>query len=479
MTTLIKNIQLIDGSGRPAFKADVLVKKEKIHAIGSFSRYQANEIIDGMGAYLSPGFIDINTESDRNLDIFSNPNQQNLLIQGITTIIGGQYGLSLAPLIYGSLESIKEWADIRKINVNWRTVAEFLKVMGQRRLGVNFGTLAGHTTIRQALAGETTKDLSRNELKVFGLILEKSLKNGAFGFSTGLGSIHSNQTSYSEIKALVEITAKYKGLYASSLRNEKNKLLSSVNEAVEIAKETGAKVLINNFKPLIGYGKNYEMALELIGKNTDKADIYFDIRPSDASAVLIYEFLPEWSKKDGRETMLKNIKTLNLRKKILKELPRVKGEEIIILNAPTCKYLVGKSLKEFAKNRNLTIGEGLLKLMEITDFRATVSYKNVRFKKAVNALAHERAIISPNIKFLELVEKEKIMPIEKAIYKITGLPATKLGLKNRGIIREGHFADLVIFRDAEIREVILNGERTVKNGIFQNILAGKMLKHYV
>ncbi|MEK7495899.1 MAG: D-aminoacylase, partial [Patescibacteria group bacterium] len=103
MTILIKNIQLIDGSGRPAFKADVLVKKEKIHAIGNFSRYRANEIIDGMGAYLSPGFIDIDTESDHNLTLFSEPSQKDFLLQGITAIIGGQGGSSLAPLIYGSL----------------------------------------------------------------------------------------------------------------------------------------------------------------------------------------------------------------------------------------------------------------------------------------------------------------------------------------------------------------------------------------
>lgn len=478
MTILIKNIQLIDGAGKPPVKTDVLIKKEKIHAIGSFPRYQANEIIDGMGSYLAPGFIDINNESDHYLTIFSDSSQKDFLLRGFTTIIGGQGGSSLAPLLYGSLESIKDWADIRKINVDWHTVAEFLKVMEQRRLGVNFGTLIGHYTIRQAITGGTPRDLSRNELRVFNHILEKSLKEGAFGFSTGLNYIQSRQTSYSEIKALVETCAKYKSLYATHLRDEKRGVLSSINEIIEIVKETGARVLINNFKPIIGYGKNYEEALELINKNSDKADIHFSVCPTDINAVLVYEFLPEWVKKAGVEIMLKDIQTPGLREKILKELPRVKGGEIIILNAPGNEYLIGKSLKEFAQNRDLTIGEGLLELMKLTNFRATVSYKNISLKKTIQLLADERAIaISNNVgEFLKLAEKTKIAPVEKFIYKMTGLPAEKLGLKNRGLVKEGYFADLVIFRDSEIREVFINGKHAVKDGKFQNVLAGKVLK---
>ena len=134
-TILIKNIQLLDGSGRPPVKADVLVKNEKISAIGNFPKYRADEIIDGLGAYLAPGFIDINTDSDHYLTLFSNPSQKDFVAQGVTTIIGGQCGASLAPLIYGSLESIREWADISKINVNWHTLAEFLKAMERSAFG--------------------------------------------------------------------------------------------------------------------------------------------------------------------------------------------------------------------------------------------------------------------------------------------------------------------------------------------------------
>ncbi len=503
MTILFKNIQLLDGTGRAPIKADVLIKNDKISAIGNFPKYRADEVIEGMGAYLAPGFIDINTNSDHYLTLFSNPEQGNFLLQGVTSIIGGQCGASLAPLIYGSLESIQGWADIRKINVNWQTMREFLKTMENLPLGINFGTLVGHTTIRQALAGDTKRDLSRNELKVFNLLLRKSLKAGALGFSTGLGYSQNNQTSYREIKSLVETVAGQKSLYATHLRNEKRGLLSSINETIQVAKETGAKVLISHFRPILGYGKDFDEALELIDKNTDKADVYFDIYPFDTSAVPVHTLLPAWVQEGDKETMSKDIQTKGLREKISRELPRLNAEEVIIINAPGNEYLIGKSLKEFSQNRSVNSSEGLLDLMKLTDFRAVVVYKNVSLRKVIETLSHDRAIIASNSAsfapqtkaagwqknigaghsyktftgFLELAEKKKIMPPETAIHKITGLPARRLGLKNRGFIADGFFADLVLFKDSEIREVFINGKRAVKEGKLQKVLGGKVLKN--
>ncbi|MDP1995248.1 MAG: hypothetical protein Q8K40_08395, partial [Ignavibacteria bacterium] len=310
-TILIKNIQLLDGTGRPAVKADVLVKKEKIYAIGSFPKYKADEIIDGMGAYLSPGFIDINTDSDHYLTLFTNPSQEDFLLQGVTTIIGGQCGASLAPLLYGSLESIRPWASPDRTNINWQTVAEFLKTIEQMSLGVNFGTLVGHYTIRQSLIGNAFRKLTRNEIAVFNSLLERSLEEGAFGFSTGLGYSQSQQVPYSEIKSLVEIIFKFKCLYSTHLRNEKEGLLDSINETIKIAKETGVRTLISHLRPINGFQKDYETSLELINKNIAKADICFDICPFDSSDVPVAILLPSWVQNSNKEIMLKNLQTAN------------------------------------------------------------------------------------------------------------------------------------------------------------------------
>lgn len=478
MTLLIKNVQLIDGTGRPPVKADILLKNEKISAVGNFPKYKADDTIDGMGAYCAPGFIDANNSSDRHLTLFSNPAQANLLLQGVTTAIGGTNGISLAPLLYGSLESIYEYADINKLNVNWHTVEEFIKVMEQKMFGVNFGTMAGYTTIKQAIVGGEVRDFSANELKVFNLLLEKSFAEGIFGLSVDLNKGYGGQASDGEIKNIMEPVNKFKGIFSVNLRGGKNKLLSSVNEIINLAKETGAKIFINNFAPLIGFDKDYEEALNLFNENSDKADVYFNISPSDTGVYALRDFLPESVTEAEKENLVKKREwNPELEEKIIKDMERIKGEDVVILNAPRNEYLVGKSLKEFCVNRNLTITKGILALMRLTGFKASVLYKNVNLKKAVSALSHNRAIISSNFpKLLELAEKENILPLEKAIYKITGLPAQKLGLNSRGLVRDGYFADLVIFRDAEVREVIVNGKRAVKDGQFQNVLAGRIIK---
>lgn len=499
MTTLIKNVQLIDGIGRAPVKADVLVKNDKIFAIGRFSSYKAVHTIDGMGAYLAPGFIDIDNDSDQYLTIFSNPSQKDFLLQGVTTIIGGQCGTSLAPLIYGSLGAIKNWSDIDSINIDWKTVGEFLKVLSRRPLGVNFGTLVGHDTIKRDLIGEDFRDLTKNEINVFKMILEKCLKEGAFGFSTGLGYGQGRETPYEEIKVLLSVVAKHKALYTSHLRDEKKGLLLSINETLKLAKENKVKTLISHFRPIMGYKKDYEEALRLISQSLNIIDVYFDLYPFSTSTVSVKSFLPTWVLRGGDEMTKENLRNPEIREKIIEELPRFKGEEILISHAPKYPYLVGKSLKEFSDTKNLEVRAGLLALMELTNFQAVVLYKNISIIGVKEALKHSQAVIASNSaafnndksdtfkvlktdratmtfpKFLEMAEKG-LMPIEEAVKKITSLPAKILGLKNRGVIKDGNFADLTIFKKGKIQAVVVNGKIAVNNTQFTNTLAGRVLK---
>ena len=129
---LIRSAKVVDGSGKPAYTADVLIQGDKITAVGYFPTKKADLIIDGLGFYLTPGFIDIHTDSDHSLDLFLHPDQKDFLLQGVTTIIGGNCGSSLAPLLYGQLESIQKWTDINQINVDWHTVGEFFQVLNRK-----------------------------------------------------------------------------------------------------------------------------------------------------------------------------------------------------------------------------------------------------------------------------------------------------------------------------------------------------------
>ena len=503
MTIIIKGAQIIDGTGKPPTVADVLIKGDRISAIGDFSAKKPKVIdLRGTGAFLTPGFIDVNTDSDHYLSIFTNPEQENFLLQGVTTIIGGNCGSSLAPLIRGTLESIRKWTDTDLINVNWQSVAEFLSELEKIKLGVNFGTLIGHSTVRRGLLGEIPRDLSAEEMRVVKNLVEKGLEEGAFGLSTGLSYAHAKMTPYLEIKTLTEAVAKYKGVYATHLRNERSKIAQSVEETVKVAKENGLKAEISHLRPILGFEREFEEALKLIDESLTDADVTFDAYPFDSSVVPVYTLLPSWARHGNLEKMAELLKTAANRERIIGDMPKLTGEEITIAAAPKNEFLIGKTLKEFSENQGLSPLEGVIRLMRVTNLRAVVFYRNVNFDYLKKALGHERCIVASNggampagragiaaekvlnhersyntfPKFLEMASRENQMPIEKAVNKITGLPARKFGIKDRGIIAEGKCADLAVIQNNKISAVIVNGKIAVKNGEFQNVSVGKVLR---
>jgi N-acyl-D-amino-acid deacylase len=228
----------------------------------------------------------------------------------VTTIIGGHCGSSLAPLIYGSLESIRKWADINQVNVNWHSIAEFLRVLPEHKIGVNFGTLVGHSTIRRALIGEALRDLTLSEIEVFKGVLRQSLDEGALGFSTGLGYAHSRRVPYSEIEALAKVVAEKGGVYATHLRDEREGLLASVTETIKIAAETGVGAIISHLKPILGFEHEYRKAVELISQLPEFINLNYDNYPFDESVVPVYTLLPTWAQIGNLEVMLSYIEMM-------------------------------------------------------------------------------------------------------------------------------------------------------------------------
>ncbi len=500
MTLLIKNVIIVGGDRSIKPASDVFLNNDKISAIGNFSNKNADMVIDGQGAYLAPGFIDSNTDSDHYLTLFDNPSQEDFLRQGVTTIMGGMCGSSLAPLLYGSLESIQKWGDTNRINVNWHTMGEFLAFMDRRSLGVNFGTLVGHSTIRRAIVGEAIRDLTKNELGVFSRTLEVALSEGAFGFSTGLEYIHSQKTPYSELRALVEITKKYQGVYATHLRDAGAGIKESVEETIKLAKETGVSTLISHFAPVVGHEEQYGKALQLINDLPPEIDLHFDIYPSEYSLLPLYTYLPLWARTGGLKVMSVNIADEWFLTRIKKDLVDLDENNFIIAQAPGNDFLVGKTLKEIREMHELKDGrDALLKLMQITQLRGSILYKNLNLKLITQALTSKRALIASNApsfaereegrrhlkserstatftKLLSIAEEHKIFSIDEAIAKISAAPAKKFALAGRGTIKEGNFADLVCFRGDEIKFTVVNGKLVERENKFGDVFAGTMLR---
>ncbi len=475
MSLLIKEVFVVDGEGNAPYKADVLVQNNVISAIGNLKGKHSSEIIDGLGNYLTPGFIDVNSTSDHYLTLFNGEGENNFGVQGVTTIIGGMCGASLAPIIYGSLESISKWTNLDNVNVNWHTVREFLNSLDKVKLKINFGTLVGHGTIRRAITGNEKRNLTIKELWVFKRLLNQALSEGAYGLSTGLGFISGRETPYEEIRELVGIIKKYDGVYATHLRNDKDKISESVEETIKIAKTSNVKTIISHFEPNLGFEKEYEEALTKI-RDANLDNLYFDIHGHDSREISIYKLLPVWAQKENLETMFEILKNKDNYKKIVKDLKFLNPGDVTISHAPTQKFLEGKNLWQMMENYGLSAAESLLKVMDMTNMKATVFYKNINPELFKTLIKEKNALIGSSSnstteksnptfsKFLRTVMQSDLMPIETAVKKVTSEPAKIFSIKDRGVIKYGKKADLVVIgkNDYEAKEVIIGGKRLSK-----------------
>ncbi|MBI1839069.1 MAG: amidohydrolase family protein [Candidatus Colwellbacteria bacterium] len=504
MSLLIKGVQIVDGEGRVPYKADVLVQKNIISAIGNLKYKETEKVIEGLGNYLVPGFIDVDTDSDHYLHLFTNPRQNDFANQGVTTIIGGHCGSSLAPLIYGDLESVQKWGDVSQVNVNWHTMDELLSSLRRLPLGVNFGTLVGHGTIRQAIAGESNRELTEQEFKIFEKMLLQAMEDGAFGMSTGLGYTHGSSASEKEAKRLVGVIKNTGGVYSTHLRNQKDGVIEAVQETVRTANYTGVKTLISHFRPIIGSEEQFKKSVEFIRANSAQDGFRFDIYPHDTSIYSIATLLPSWVQRDDVELMAEELNKPDVLEKIEKEIQssRIDLANVQIANAPRNGYLVGKTMAQVADNLETSLIESFIKVMTITNFRANVFIKDINFEVLTKMLFDERAFIASNgnspapgeflkherstntfPKFLGMALKNDMTSLPEAIKKITSAPARYFEIPDRGVIKEGKVADMVILSkdNYEVKEVILGGQirlTPTDGGKTSNgLVKGDVLKH--
>ncbi len=517
---LIKNAIIIDGTKNNKYKADVAVSGGKIKKIKrEIKNTRANIIIDAKGSYLTPGFVDINNHSDTYLTLFTVPGLESLLRQGITTILGGNCGSSLAPLVSADvLKTIQKWADITQINLNWLTFNEFLETLEKRKIGVNFASLVGHSTLRRGILKDEFRALTVKELKIIAEMLKNALKQGAFGLSTGLAYSHAKVATTKEIIELAKIVKNFDGLYTSHIRGEAEELIPAVEETIEIAKKTGVSTEISHLKAMgETFWPNMEKAIKLIEK---AKNINFDIYPYTITGSVLYILLPDWVAEGGKIMLLKRLKDPSIREKVIKEMQEKKSYEynkITVAISPIDKSFIGKKIIDIAKAQNVSVEEAIINMLIISEARITVFVDTLSEENVEIGMAHRLSFIASDStgynldycrkkndlvhprcfstfpRFLKkYVEEKHIVSWEEAIYKITGGPAQKLGLKDRGLIKKNYWADLVLISPDKIKDkatfenpyqypegieyVIVNGKIAVNKDGFTNERAGKILR---
>jgi len=230
---IIKNGTIIDGSGKSMYRADIGIKEDRIVKIGQLHNEKSDIEIDATNRLVCPGFVDVNNHSDTYWQIFLNPNLESLVYQGITTIVGGNCGSSLAPLLGATaIKSVQKWSNIDQTSLDWLTMEEFLRVVENKKLSVNFATLVGQATLRRSVLGDDMRNLNAKEVDFLAGKLAESLKEGALGMSSGLVYTHARSTTPEELVTLSKTIEKYDGVYVTHMKNEDKDFLASVEESV-------------------------------------------------------------------------------------------------------------------------------------------------------------------------------------------------------------------------------------------------------
>ncbi|MFY9457408.1 MAG: amidohydrolase family protein [Candidatus Spechtbacterales bacterium] len=517
---LIKNGTIIDGTRRERYLGDIRIEKDIIKEIGKLKPRGGEKVIKAEQRIVAPGFVDIINRSDIHFSIFRNSGLNSVIKQGVTTILGGSCGASLAPLVgREAIRSIQKWSDISYMNINWASTDEFLREVARHNISVNFATLTGHATLRRGLVGDYFGKITEDQIKKMEYLLARSMEEGSFGLSAGLAYSHEKVVPTEELERLARVVSGKGGIYAVHLRDEGAGLVSSVKEIVEIAKKYNVSSHIFHFKAL---GKRawseFENAIDIVKTARDSGVLIdFDMYPYTRTASVLYLLLPEWATEGGKKKVLARLHDEKIRARIREELKDQADEiqETVIGMGNIEASFIGKTIGEIAKNQETSAIDILLNIIIASEDRIMgflpISEKNVeigmrsgagfiasdgvgysmRDRKNIS-LVHPRSF-GTFPRFLgRYIRERNMMSWEDAIHRITLMPAQKIGLKKRGKIEKGYFADIVIFNPQNIRDiatfdnpfqysegldyVIVNGGLAVRRGKFQKRKYGKVLR---
>ncbi|MFZ2300149.1 MAG: D-aminoacylase [Candidatus Moraniibacteriota bacterium] len=478
---IIKNGTVVDGSGRPMYRADVAVRDGRIAAIGDLPRAHAERVIDATGQYVAPGFVDVNNHSDTYWRLLAYPQLESLLYQGVTTIIGGNSGASLAPLTDPEIiRSIQKWTDVEKINFNWLSMKDFLREVERRRPAVNFATLVGHGTLRRGAMKDKTRTITPDEIDIMQQMLRSAMNEGAIGLSTGLLYTHARGAGMRELSALAKTAVSQGGAYVTYVRDEGAGLVKSVEEAIAVARNSGAPLHISHLKAV---GKSnwhlMDEAFNLIETAAlNDIRISFDVYPYTTTGSVLYTLLPEWVTHEGRKMMLERLKDPGVRNTVLRDMRKAGTDysQLLISASTLSKMLSRHRISDIAALQGKTPEETVLDFLRASNGQAIVSMEALSEKNVLKAIQHPFSVISSNgigydishadtgelvhprnfgtfpKVFAEYVRRQKAISWEEAVHKMSGKPAMQFRLEKRGLLQEGYFADIVVFQPETIAD---------------------------
>lgn len=525
---IIKGGMVYDGTGRAPRRVDVAIKDDHIVAIGNLRTARARSVVDARGLAVAPGFINMLSWSTESLIV--DGRSQGEVRQGVTTQIMGE-GWSMGPLNDRLKKQMVAEQDDIKFDIEWTTLAEYLRYLEKRGVSQNVASFVGATTIRQYVLGEGDVQPTPAQLQEMRELVRQSMEEGALGVGSSLIYAPAFYAKTEELIELCKVAARYKGKYISHLRSEGNEWVEAVEELIRISREAGLPAEIYHIKAAGRQNWNkVDQVLALVNSaRRSGLKITADMYMYPAGATGLNSSLPPWTMDGGYEALFKRLEDPSMRQKMAAETrtPSDKWENLYLaagspdrillvgFKSEKLKPLTGKTLAEVAKMRGKDPVETIMDLILEDRSRVGTVYflmSEENLKKELRqpwvSLGSDGASMAPEGVFLKssthprsygnfarllgkYVREEKVISLTEAVRRLTGLPATNLGLDRRGFLRTGMFADVVIFDPAKIadtatfenphqyavgvKHVFVNGVQVLKDGEHTGAKPGRAL----
>ncbi len=535
---IIRNGMVFDGSGQKPFQADIAIENGRITDIAPQLSSEAEEIIDARGSVVSPGFIDMHSHSDFTLLV--HPRAESKVHQGVTTELVGNCGGSPAPVPDEHLDDFMQYmVGLGNLYKNvltsqdwkWKTLTEFYDELEARGIALNVAPLVGHSTLRCGVMGYESGPPTSEELHHMKRLLEKELDQGIFGMSAGLIYHPGAFANGDELAQLATVIRFYEGVFTVHMRSEGNGLLEAIDEAIYVAENSGASVEISHLKceSPVNWG-NARIALSRIIQARERGlRIDFDQYPYRAYQTGLLEIFPTWAKENGAERMIAVLSEQELRHKVIKDMTQppydwenpmdgLDWDHIHLngFNRHGNQALEGLTVAQIAARLSLEPLEAIFRLFAEEQGQLGMIVFSMNEDEVIEIMQHPEGMIGSDGSSVaphgpggsrkvhpryygtfprvlgRYVREKKVLSLEKAVHKMTGLPARKLRLTDRGLLKKGYQADIVVFDDNQIADratfenphqypsgihfVLVNGQVVVANGEHTGKLPGKFLK---
>jgi len=484
---IIRGGRVVDGAGNPWFHADVAVDGGRIAAVGRLDADDAAEVVDASRLVVAPGFVDVHTHVEDGL--LTVPTADNYLRQGVTTVIGGNCGFSPLP------------------------VGERLAKLDEQRVSPNVGLLVGHNAVRTAAMGVVDRVPTADEMAEMKRLVAEAMADGALGMSTGLKYVPGAYADVDEVVALAEVVAECGGIYASHIRDEGLGLIESVREAIEIGRRVALPVQLSHHKAVgkAMWGRVAETLAMIDAARAEGVDVTLDVYPYAATCTQLTIVFPAWSLAEtGEETLVTRLQDPEARARIKDGIvfnivnDRGSGDPAnIVINAYGADDSVpGKNLAEVTESRGLAptpenaaevlmdltlasegAGQAVYHCLSEDDLRTIVAHPAAMVASDGHVCGFSKGTVHPRLYgtfarvLARFVRDEGLLSLEEAVRKMTSLPAARMGLHDRGLLRPGMAADIVVFDPEAVRDhatwedphryaegfaaVIVNGAMTV------------------